>query len=220
MDQVLNSSGFRFTRRANSYHLFSWSNQSRRDNDGKRCNEPVDQEGPDKRLCPIGYPAKGKATEDSGQGLNFRFADVGDRKWDGLQPESLRPKFARVAEQDPAAEHKFPADEVKESRPWQAQGVGLVILLHRRVTLSQIINDRSHAQNANSRNDQPGFPIAQPETKLLWVFAKEQQNNSQRNNEIENDTVPIFRLCELMIVIHHNQQCADDGNRDDFPVKV
>ncbi len=67
---------------------------------------------------------------------------------------------------------------------------------------------------------QAGFPIAEVKPYSFGIFAKEQENDEQRNDEIENDAIPVFVGGQLVIVIHHQQQGRDDGDGDDFPVKV
>src|SRR5690242_6388116 len=109
-----------------------------------------------------------------------------------MQPQGLVTEFARVAKENPAAEEEFPANQVKESRPWQANCVRLVIVMHRRITTSQIINDRSHKKNTDGRDDEPSLPVAKRQPKLLRVFSKQKNNDNQRNNKIQNDAVPIF----------------------------
>src|SRR5512139_497470 len=61
-------------------------NQSRCNDDNKRCNKPMDQKRPDKRSRPVGDPTEGEAAKDRGERFDFRLADVSQCKWDGLQP--------------------------------------------------------------------------------------------------------------------------------------
>src|SRR5215207_1522254 len=180
----------------------------------------MDEKRPDKRLSPVSDPAKRKAAEDGGEGLDLRFANVREGKRDRLQPQGFRPKFSGVAEQDPAAEEEFPANQVQEGCPGQANRVGFVIFLHGYVTVPQIIDDRSHEENSNRSNQETCFPITEGKSKLFWIFAKDKNDYDQGDKEIKNQPIPILRRGESVIVINHQQQRAEDGDRDDFPVEV
>src|SRR6266508_4555072 len=122
------------------------------------------------------------------------------RERNGMQPQRLRSKFARIAKQNPPTEEKFPANQIKERGPWQANCIGLVIVMHGDISSPQIINNRSHEQYTNRCNDETSFPIAERETKFPGVFTKEKDNDDQRDDEIKNDPIQIFCWSELMIV--------------------
>src|SRR5688572_10275187 len=105
------------------------------------------------------------------------------------------PKSAGVAKQDPAAEEKFPSDEIKKGGPGQTNRVRLVILLHRRVASAQSIDDRRHEQNADCRNHKPGFPVPQGKTKFRRVFPEQQNDDDQWNYKIKDNSIPVLRWC-------------------------
>jgi hypothetical protein len=77
----------------------------------------MNEKGPHERFRPVSDPAKGEAAEDRGESLHFGFSDVRQSKRDGLQPQRLGTKFARVPKQDPASKNEFPADQVEECCP-------------------------------------------------------------------------------------------------------
>ena len=84
----------------------------------------------EKRFAAPRHPAKSEAAKDSGEGFNFRFADVGNGKGDGLEPEGFCAEFASVAEEEKTAKEKFPAEKIEEGVPGEAGGKMVVIALH------------------------------------------------------------------------------------------
>src|SRR5512147_576978 len=99
------------------------------------------------------------------------------------------PKSAHVAKENPAPEEKFPADQIEESGPRQANGIRLVIFLHSSVPSPQVVNNRSHEQNTKRCNDQACFPIAKRKAKFPGVFTKKKDNDDQWEDEIKNDSI-------------------------------
>jgi hypothetical protein len=96
------------------------ANHTCRNQNNKRRDKPVDQERIQERARAPGDPAEDKAAENRGQRLDFRLADVRQRKRDRLQPERFRSELAGIAKQDPAAEEELPADQVEKGSPGQA----------------------------------------------------------------------------------------------------
>ena len=92
--------------------------------------------------------------------------------------------------------------------------------MHRRVPVSQIVNDRSHQENAKGGKQKSSLPIAEGETEIFWALTKDKNNKYQRNNEIQNDAVPVFMCRELVIIIHHQQQRGYNRNRNNIPIKL
>ena len=132
----------------------------------------MDEKRPNKGFCAVRHPAKGKSAKDGGECFNIRLADMRQRKWDSLQPQSIVPKSTHIRKQDPAAKKEFPADQVNEGSPWQTGQKLLVISFHGCVAASQKINDGSHEKNAKRGVGQSQFPIAKRKTVLFRIFAK------------------------------------------------
>src|SRR6266487_3215632 len=92
--------------------------------------------------------------------------------------------------------------------------------MHGGITAPQKINDRSHERNADGSNDESRLPMAERKSEIFWVFAKDNNDKYQWDDEIQDDAVPVFLWCELMIIIHHQQQRGYNRDSDDFPIKV
>src|SRR5688572_9418456 len=142
------------------------------------------------------------------------------RKRHRLYPQCVVPKFARVPKQYPSTEQKFPTDEIQESCPCQTIYIRFIIRTHGFIPMTQIINDRCHEKNADCSDRQSRLPIAEGQAKLLWVFAKEEDDNQKWDEQIKNDPIPIFVLSEPVIIIHHEQKGTHNCDGDNFPVKV
>src|SRR5262245_36695149 len=96
------------------------ANETRRDEYGKRCNKPVNQERIEKGSGAIGDPSEGEASEDRGKRFDLRLAEMRQREGNGLQPEGVGPEFAGIGEEDEATTKKFPAEEIQKCIPGQS----------------------------------------------------------------------------------------------------
>src|SRR5581483_1449253 len=102
------------------------------------------------------------------------------RKWNSLQPQSLRTKLPRISKQDETAKEKLPAEQVNECIPRQSGKLRFVIVGHRSAVCNQP-KHRSDQKNSDARDDQACFPIAESKSIFTWILAKDHQHNDQWN---------------------------------------
>src|SRR5687767_4777589 len=107
------------------------------------------QKGPDERFRSVCHPSKCETTEDRRKSLDLGLSIVHQGEWDSLQPQRVMPKCTRVSKQNPSAEEKFPADQIKECRPGQAIHIRLIVSFHGFIAAPKKVDDRSHQQNTN-----------------------------------------------------------------------
>jgi len=138
----------------------------------QREDVPVNEEGIEERARAIGDPAKGEPAKNGGEGFDFGFADVQERKRHGLEPERIGAKLAGVPEQDPAAEEKLPAEDLKEGVPGQVRGHALVVGLRRGIEFGEEPDDGRHQRGAAEGDGQSRAPVAEGEAVVARRFAK------------------------------------------------
>jgi hypothetical protein len=86
--------------------------------------------------------------------------------------------------------------------------------------MAKEINNGRHDQNPDCSKQETSFPVAEGKTIFPGVFTKKQEDDQQRDDEIQDDAIPVFMGGQLVIEIHHQQQGRDNGDGHDLPVKV